>query len=222
MRAPRRASAVDLRVGTGVRERVFACFLAGRGDRWLSLPWGRFARTEETKVYKKTTLSCPVSPSSTAVRVTLSELPSLRRSSSCKRPDRQNPPAKSLLANTHAMSLERRKHHRHDVPPSWIDPSMYRDGWTRAPVVESHQPRTTAPTQVQICPENSGRKARREDGVKRHQAIHGHQPALLRRTPGNSRVPEAMVTSRIGSGDGKPAFWPSGVRCGILSCENSC
>ena len=38
MGAPRQASAVDLWVGAGVRERVFGCFLAGGGDRWLSLP----------------------------------------------------------------------------------------------------------------------------------------------------------------------------------------
>ena len=38
MGAPHPASTVDLWVGAGVRERVFACFLAGWGDRWLSLP----------------------------------------------------------------------------------------------------------------------------------------------------------------------------------------
>ena len=38
MGAPHEASTVDLWVGAGVRERVFACFLAGWGDRWLSLP----------------------------------------------------------------------------------------------------------------------------------------------------------------------------------------
>eukprot|EP01043_Picozoa_sp_COSAG02_P006231 COSAG02_NODE_176_length_31159_cov_30.469833_8_plen_56_part_00 len=38
MGAPHEASAVDLWVGAGVRERVFGCFLAGGGDRWLSLP----------------------------------------------------------------------------------------------------------------------------------------------------------------------------------------
>ena len=38
MSAPHQASAVDLWVGAGVRERVFGCFLAGWGDRWLSLP----------------------------------------------------------------------------------------------------------------------------------------------------------------------------------------
>ncbi len=172
-------------------------------------------------MYKKTTLSCPVPPSSTPVRATPSELPWLRRSSSCKRPDGQNPPAKPLLANTHAMSLERRKHHRHDAPPSWIDPSLYWDGCTRAPAVESRQPRTTAPTQVQIFPENSGRKARREDGVKRHQAIRGHQPALLRRTPGISRVPEAMVTSLVGDGEDKPALWPSRVRSSLQAAART-
>ena len=38
MGAPHPASTVDLWVGAGVRERVFACFLAGWGDRWLSPP----------------------------------------------------------------------------------------------------------------------------------------------------------------------------------------
>ena len=124
-------------------------------------------------------------------------------------PRSPDPPAKALLANTHTMSLERRKPHRHNAPPSRIDPSLSRDGCPRAPAVKSHLPRTTAPTQVQICPENPGRKARGEDGVERHQAIHGYEAALLRRTPGNSRVPEAMMTSRVGGGGGKPAFWPS-------------
>ena len=36
MGAPHPASTVDLWVAAGVRERVFACFLAGWGDRWLS------------------------------------------------------------------------------------------------------------------------------------------------------------------------------------------
>ena len=129
-------------------------------------------------------------------------------------PRSPDPPAKALLANTHTMSLERRKPHRHNAPPSRIDPSLSRDGCSRAPAVESHLPRTTAPAQVQICPENPGRKARGEDGVERHQAIRGYEAALLRRTPGNSRVPEAMVISRVGRSDGKPAFWPSGVRAG--------
>ena len=38
MSAPHQASAVDLWVGAGVRERVFGCFLAGWGDRWLPPP----------------------------------------------------------------------------------------------------------------------------------------------------------------------------------------
>ena len=83
-------------------------------------------------------------------------------------PRSPDPPAKALLANTHTMSLERRKQHRHDAPPSRIDPTLTRDGCPCAPAVESHLPRATAPTQVQICPENPGRKARREDGVERH------------------------------------------------------
>ena len=33
-----------------------------------------------------------------------------------------------LRANTHTMSLERRKPHRHDAPPSRIDPPLCRDG----------------------------------------------------------------------------------------------
>ena len=129
-------------------------------------------------------------------------------------PRSPDPPAKALLANTHTMSLERRKQHRHDAPPSRIDPTLTRDGCPCAPAVESHLPRATAPTQVQICPENPGRKARREDGVERHQAIGGYEATLLRRTPDNSRVPEAMVTSRVGHSHGKPAFWPSRVRSG--------
>jgi hypothetical protein len=112
------------------------------------------------------------------------------------------------------MSTERLKAHRHTTRPSRIDPTQARDGCPCALAVESHLPRATAPTQVQICPENPGRKARREDGVERHQAIRGYEAALLRRTPGNLRVPEAMVTSRVGHSDGKPAFWPSGVRSG--------
>ena len=189
-----------------------------RGGRALRGP----RRRVWAKMYKITALASPLLPFSTAVQATPSELPSLRRSSSRKRPDRRNPPAIAMLANTHTMSLETRKQHRHGARPSRIDPSLSRDGCTRALAVRSHLPRTATPTEGPICPENSGREARREDGVERHQAIHGHQPALLRRTPGNSRVPEAMVTSRTGSGDAKPAFWPSGVRCGILSCENSC
>ena len=35
MGAPHPASAVDLWVGARVWERVFGCFLAGWGDRWL-------------------------------------------------------------------------------------------------------------------------------------------------------------------------------------------
>ena len=119
------------------------------------------------------------------------------------------------------MSLERRKPHRHNAPPSRIDPSLSRDGCPRAPAVASHLPRTTAPTQVQICPENPGRKARREDGVERHQAMRGHEAALLRRIPGNSRVLEAMVTSRVGRSDGKPAFWPSRVRSGLQTAART-
>ena len=61
-------------------------------------------------------------------------------------PRSPDPPAKALLANTHTMSLERRKQHRHDAPPSRIDPPVSRDGCTRAPTVESHLPRATAPT----------------------------------------------------------------------------
>ena len=132
--------------------------------------------------------------------------------SACKRPAR----------NTHKMSTESRKPNRHATQPSWIDPPPSCREYAPAQAVISHLTRTATLTKGQICPERSGQKACEKDGVERHQAIHGHQPALLRRTPGNSRVPEAMVTSRIGSGDGKPAFWPSGVRCGILSCENSC
>ena len=136
-------------------------------------------------------------------------------------PRSPDPPAKALLANTHTMSLERRKQHRHDAPPSRIDPTLTRDGCPCAPAVESHLPRVTAPTQVQICPENPGRKVRREDGVERHQAMCGHEAALLRRTPGNSRVPEAMMTSRVGRSDGKPAFWPSGVRAGLKTAART-
>ena len=136
-------------------------------------------------------------------------------------PRSPDPPAKALLANTHTMSLERRKQHRHDAPPSWIDPTQARDGCPCALAVESHLPRATAPTQVQICPENPGRKARREDGVERHQAIRGYEAALLRRTPGNLRVTEATVTSRVGHSDGKPAFWPSGVRPGRQTAARS-
>ena len=43
-------------------------------------------------------------------------------------PRSPDPPAKALLANTHTMSLERRKQHRHDAPPSRIDPPLCRDG----------------------------------------------------------------------------------------------
>ena len=73
-------------------------------------------------------------------------------------PRSPDPPAKAMLANTHTMSLERRKQHRHDAPLSRIDPSLSRDGCPRAPAVKSHLPRTTAPTQVQICPETQGEK----------------------------------------------------------------
>ena len=112
------------------------------------------------------------------------------------------------------MSTGRRKPNRHTTQPSWIGPPPSRRRYAHVPAVESHLSRATAPTQVQICPEKPGRKARGEDGVERHQAMRGHEAALLRRTPGNSRVPEAMVTSRVGRSDGKPAFWPSGVRSG--------
>ena len=126
-----------------------------------------------------------------------------------------------LRVNTHTMSLGRHKPHRHDPPPSWIDPILSWDGCPRASAVESHLPRTTAPTQVQICTENPGRKARGEDGVERHQAMRGHEAALLRRTPGNLRVPEAMVTGRVGHSDGKPAFWPSRVRSGLQTAART-
>ena len=173
------------------------------------------------KMYKITALAYPLLPSSTPVQVTPSELPLLRRSSSCKRPDRRSPPANALLANAHEMSMERRKQHRHDTPPSRIDPSLCWDGCTSALPVESHLSRAAAPTQGPICAENPGRKEGREDGVKRHQAIGGHEAAGLRRTPGNLRVPEAMVTSRVGHGHDKPAFWPSGVRSGLQTAART-
>ena len=119
------------------------------------------------------------------------------------------------------MSLETRKQHRHDARPSRIDPSLSRDGCTRALAVRSHLPRTATPTESPICAENPARRARREDGVERHRAIRGHQPALLWRTPGNSRAPEAMAISRVGRSAGKPVFWLSGAHLGLQTAART-
>jgi hypothetical protein len=172
-------------------------------------------------MHKITTLTCPLPPPSTPVRATPSELPSLRRSRSCKRPDRWNPPANALLANAHEMSMERRKPHRHDTPPSRIDPSLCWDGYTSALPVESHLLRAATPTEGPTCAENPGRKEGREDGVKQHQAIHGYEATLQRRTKGNSRVAGTMETSLAGDSDGKPAFWPSGVRSSLQTAART-
>jgi hypothetical protein len=173
------------------------------------------------KMYKITVLACPILPFSTVVQATSSELPSLRRSSSYKRPDRQNPPAKSLLANTHKMSTERRQPNRHATQPSWIDPPPSRRRYAPVQAVSSHLTRTATLIEGQICPERSGQKACEKDGVERHQAICGHEAALLRRTPGNSRVPEAMVTSLVGGGDSKPVFWSPRVPCGVQTAART-
>ena len=131
--------------------------------------------------------------------------------SACKRPAR----------NTHKMSTERRKPNRHATQPSWIDPPPSCREYAPAQAVISHLTRTATLTKGQICPERSGQKACEKDGVERHQAIRGYEAALLRRTPGNSRVPETMVTSRVGRSDGKPAFWPSGVRSGVQTAART-
>ena len=172
-------------------------------------------------MYNITTLICQLPPSSTPVRAIPSELPSLRRSSSCKRPDRRNPPANALLANAHEMSMERRKQHRHDTPPSRIDPSLCWNGCTSALPVESHLLRAATPAEGPICAENPGRKEGREDGVKHHQAIRGYEAALQRRTKGNSRVAVTMETSLAGDSDGKPAFWPSKVPTGLQTAART-
>ena len=117
--------------------------------------------------------------------------------------------------------MERRKQHLHDTPPSWIDPSLCWDGYTSALPVESHLLRAATPTEGPICAENPGRKEGREDGVKQHQAICGYEAALQRRTKGNSRVADMMETSLAGDSDGKPAFWPSGVRSGLQTAARS-
>ena len=143
-------------------------------------------RRKRTNVYKETTFSSPAPPFSTPMRVTPSELPLLRRSSSCKRPDRWNPPATALLANTHKMSMERRKQQRHDAPPSRIDAVPYRSEILPVPAVRSPCLHATAPTQDQIC-RKSGQictKRGRYRGIpsandKNHR-LHGPPRAIRR------------------------------------------
>ena len=112
-----------------------------------------------TKLHKPSTLSSQALSSSTTVHVTRSELPQLRRSSSFKRPDHQNPPAKCLHANTHKMSTARLKQHRHATPPSRIDPPVPRHWFSPAPAFHSLLLRATTPTQVPIHPGIRGEKA---------------------------------------------------------------
>lgn len=155
---------------------------ARRGEAHARAALRGSRRRNRSKMYKTTSLPCPILNVSTPVRAIPSELPLLRRSSSCKRPDRRNPRLQTPARNAHKMSMERRKQHRHDAPPSWIDPTQE---CARALAVESHLPRAATPTEGPIYAENPGRKARREDGVERHQAMRGHEAALLQRIPGN-------------------------------------
>ena len=57
---------------------------------------------------------------------------------------------------------------------------MSQNGCARALAVESLLSRTAMPTEGPIYPKNPGRKARREDGVERHQATTTHGKVSVR------------------------------------------
>ncbi len=166
-------------------------------------------------MYKITTLTCPLPPPSTPVRATPSELPSLRRSRSCKRPARRNPPANALLANAHEMSMERRKPHRHDTPPSRIDPSLCWDGYTSALPVESHLLRAATPTEGPICAENPGRK-------REEKMVSSNTRRSAAMKPRFNGIPRA---NRGWPARWRPA-WPVAVtanlRSGLPECAPAC
>ena len=90
------------------------------------------------------------------------------------------------------MSTERRKPNRHATQPSWIGPPPSCREYAPAQAVISHLTRTATLTKGHICPERSGQKACEKDGVERHQAICGHEAALLRRTQSILMVLDTM------------------------------
>ena len=101
------------------------------------------------------------------------------------------------------------RHHRGSIQPG---PGMdVHVRWPSRATCHAQQP----PRKSRSALKTQGEKSEEKNGVERHQAIGGREAALLRRTPGNLRLPEAMKTSRVGHGHGKPAFFPSGVRSGL-------
>ena len=68
------------------------------------------------------------------------------------------------------MSLERRKQHQYDAPPSQLGLHTHWHEFPPVLAVRSPGLRATAPTQDQICPEIPGRYARREEGIEGYRA----------------------------------------------------
>ena len=83
----------------------------------------------------------------------------MHRFSSFKRQENMNIPAKFLLAHTHTMILDSRKLHRHNAPPSWIDPSLYHDGCASKPGVNSSLLHASALSQAHNLPWDQAEKA---------------------------------------------------------------
>ena len=78
---------------------------------------------------------------------------------SFKRQDNRNTPAKSLLAHTHTVILDSRKLHRHNAPPSRIDPSLYHDGCASKPGVNSSLSHASTLSQAHNLPWDQAQKA---------------------------------------------------------------